>query len=63
MKILRKRDNVIISCYVDAEVKKTIEVLARKMGISLSEYLRRLVIDDLDKRSFFTSKLKEVTQK
>ncbi len=36
------------------------EALARSQGLTISEYVRRLVIEDLDKRSVFTAKLKEV---
>lgn len=59
MKSLRNVDNRVVSCYIASEIKKLIETLAKDMGISLSEYLRRLVLDDLDKRSIFTTQLKQ----
>lgn len=34
------------------------EKLAESQGITVSEYVRRLVIEDLDKRSIFTAILK-----
>lgn len=43
---------------VDVEIKDAVEKLARAKGISLSEYVRSLVLEDLDKRTFFTTKLK-----
>ena len=36
-----------------------VKKLAAIKGISMSEYVRSLVIEDLDKRTVFTSALKE----
>ncbi|MEM3697411.1 MAG: hypothetical protein QXZ02_03040 [Candidatus Bathyarchaeia archaeon] len=47
---------------VDAHIRKLVEALARSQGLTISEYVRRLVIEDLDKRSVFTAKLKEVAR-
>ena len=44
---------------VDEDIKKTVKRLADYQGISISEYVRQLIITDLDRRSVFTSKLKE----
>lgn len=49
----------IIGTRVSSEVRKTIERLSDSKGISISEYVRQLIISDLDKRSVFTTKLKE----
>jgi len=45
---------------VDGNIRRLVEALARSQGLTISEYMRRLVIEDLDKRSVFTAKLKEV---
>jgi len=47
-------------CRVDVEVKELVEKLAKAKGITISEYLRNLVLEDLDKRSVFTSILKQM---
>jgi len=43
---------------VDGNVRRLVERLAESQGITISEYVRRLVIEDLDKRSIFTAILK-----
>lgn len=40
-------------------LKSIVEKIAECQGTTVSEYLRRLIIEDLDKRSIFTVKLKE----
>lgn len=50
---------VLIWSRVDAKVKALVERLAFSKGISISEYLRQLVLEDLDKRAVFTTILKE----
>jgi antitoxin component of RelBE/YafQ-DinJ toxin-antitoxin module len=42
---------------VDVEVKKTVQRLADSMGVSTSEYVRALILKDLDGRSVFTIQL------
>lgn len=44
---------------VGVEVKEIVEKLARTKGISMSEYVRSLVLEDLDKRTVFTTILKQ----
>ena len=51
---------VMVWAYVDANVRELVEKLVESKGISISEYIRQLVIEDLDKRSIFTTKLKEI---
>ncbi|MEM1582852.1 MAG: hypothetical protein QXK89_10175 [Candidatus Bathyarchaeia archaeon] len=43
---------------VPQHVREIVEKLAASQGITIAEYLRKLVIEDLDKRSFFTAMLK-----
>ena len=56
------KKNVMVWAWVDKEVRELVEKIAQAKGISISEYVRQLVIDDLDKRSFFTTKLKETSR-
>jgi len=44
---------------VDGNIRDLVEKLAETKGITISEYVRSLVLEDLDRRSFFTTKLKE----
>lgn len=48
---------------VDGNVRKLVERLAESQGITISEYVRRLIIEDLDKRSIFTAILKHEVAK
>ena len=43
---------------VDMGVRDIVVKLAEAKGISLSEYVRGLILDDLDKRTIFTTMLK-----
>ena len=49
----------IIGTRISPAVRATLAKLALSKGISLSEYVRQLIIADLDKRSVFTSQLKK----
>ncbi len=44
---------------VDINIKEIVHKLVDCKGITISEYVRSLVIDDLDRRNVFTTKLKE----
>jgi antitoxin component of RelBE/YafQ-DinJ toxin-antitoxin module len=48
---------------VNADVKETVQRLADSMGVSISEYIRTLVLRDLDKRSVFTAQFKRSEDK
>jgi len=49
---------VLVWATVEPDIKRLVEKLANSKGISLSEYVRQLILTDLDSRSVFTSKLK-----
>ena len=44
---------------VGVDIRDMVRKLADLKGISMSEYVRSLVIEDLDKRTVFTTALKE----
>lgn len=44
---------------VDPEIKTLIDKIADAQGITISEYVRMLITADLDKRTFFTDKVKD----
>ncbi|MEM3641746.1 MAG: hypothetical protein QXH37_07500 [Candidatus Bathyarchaeia archaeon] len=48
---------------VESNIKQLIEKLAKIQGITISEYIRQLIIQDLDKRSVFTSILRQQTNR
>ena len=53
-------DKVLVWGWVDRNIKEMAQSLAKIQGISLSEYIRQLIIADLEKRNFITTKFKEV---
>ena len=50
---------VTIWARIDEPIKELAEKLASAKGFTLSEYVRQLIIDDLDSRTVFTTMLKE----
>jgi hypothetical protein len=48
--------------WVDADVRKYVEKLANAKGVSISEYVRSLVLSDLDDRTVFTTILKNAQE-
>ena len=55
MKTLKK----CLAAWVDPEIKYAADKLAKIQGVSSSEYIRNLILHDLDKRTIFTEALKE----
>lgn len=53
------KKSVMVWAWVDVEVRELVERLAELKGVSISEYVRSLVLADLDKRSLFTTRLKK----
>jgi hypothetical protein len=51
--------NTLVWAWVDKSIQALVRKMASNQGVSLSEYVRQLIIEDLDKRSVFTTKLKE----
>ena len=49
---------VLVGTWVSPDVKELCEKMAEVQGTSLSGYVRGLIISDLDKRTFFTTKVK-----
>jgi hypothetical protein len=59
MKYNTKNDHTMVWAYVERRVSTAVKTLSDGMGISVSEYVRRLILADLDSRSFFTTRFKE----
>lgn len=53
------KKSVMVWAWVNVEVRELVERLAELKGVSISEYVRSLVLADLDKRSLFTTRLKK----
>ena len=53
------KKSVMVWAWVDVEVRELVERLAELKGVSISEYVRSLVLADLDNRSLFTTRLKK----
>ena len=60
---LTEENKVMVGARIDPFVKELAEKIADSQGISLSEYIRKLIVEDLDKRTFFTTKVKEGLKK
>jgi hypothetical protein len=54
-----KENKTILSACVDKSIYACVQKIAQSMGVSLSEYVRRLIINDLDRRTVFTSALEQ----
>ncbi|MGD0028494.1 MAG: hypothetical protein ABSC91_06110 [Candidatus Bathyarchaeia archaeon] len=52
------KKSVMVWAWIDIEVREMVEKLAELKGVSISEYVRSLVLADLDSRSLFTTRLK-----
>jgi hypothetical protein len=52
---------VLVWASVESDIRRLVEKLAASKGVSISEYVRQLILSDLDRRSVFTSKLKAVS--
>ena len=48
----------LLGAWVSPEVKELVAKLSEAKGVSLSEYVRQLILKDLDSRTFFTDKVK-----
>jgi hypothetical protein len=53
------KKSVMVWAWVDIEIRELVEKLAELKGVSISEYVRSLVLADLDKRSLFTRRLRK----
>ena len=54
---MSKTENILV--WVTPEIKQLVEKISDAQGITVSEYIRNLVTADLDKRTFFTTQVKE----
>jgi len=54
-----KMSKTMLWARVDTDIRDMVKKLAAAKGISMSEYVRSLIIEDLDKRTVFTTALKE----
>lgn len=50
---------VMVWSRVDPEVKELAEKVSDAQGLTISEYIRMLITNDLDKRTFFTDQVKK----
>ena len=53
----------VVNFRLKTEIKKLVKQMANAQGVSISEYLRKLVINDLDQRNVFTDELKQKLQR
>ena len=53
------KGTVLVGAWVTPDIKELIEKMSEVQGTSISEYVRQLIIADLDKRTFFTNQVKK----
>ena len=53
-----KTEKTLIWAYVSRDIAALAEKVAAIKGVSVSEYVRTLILEDLDKRSLLTTRLK-----
>lgn len=51
---------VVLATRVTSEIQKAVENIASVLGLKPSEYLRRLILNDLEKRSITTSQIEKL---
>lgn len=51
---------VVLATRVTLEIQKAVENVASVLGLKPSEYLRRLILNDLEKRSITTSQIEKL---
>jgi len=54
-----RENKIIVSTYLERSLYSCLQRVAEALGVSVSEYIRRLVINDLEKRSALLSTLYE----
>jgi len=59
LEVTQSLSKTLIWAHVDEGVRRLVEKLAKAKGVTISEYVRSLVLADLDKRSLFTTQLKK----
>lgn len=52
----------ILATRVGSYIEKSVRMLIKSLDISISEYLRRLIMQDLDSRNLFDKELREVIE-
>ena len=52
----------IVWAWIDRDMKRFVKEIAEAHGISLSEYVRSLIIQDLEKRGFITVKIEKLKE-
>ena len=51
---------IVLATRVTSEIQRTVENVATVLGLKPSEYLRRLILDDLEKRSITTTQMEQM---
>jgi hypothetical protein len=52
----------ILATRVNDYINKSVRVLSEALGINISEYLRKLILHDLDAMKTFVDELKKTTE-
>jgi len=52
----------ILTLRIDGWVKNVIKRVAEELGLTPSEYIRRLIYEDLDRRSILTTRIQRIKE-
>ena len=54
-----KPQKTVVWAWVHSSIREAVERIAKAKGISISEYVRSLILEDLEKRNIINAVLKE----
>jgi len=55
---VEERDKVLVWAYIGADIREMVKVAD---GVSIPEYVRKLILEDLDPSSLITSTIKDLS--
>jgi len=56
---VEERDKVLVWAYIGADIREMLKKVAD--GVSISEYVRKLILEDLDPSSLIASTIKDLS--
>ena len=52
----------LVGAHLTEEQKRLVEMVAEAQGLSISEYLRLLILKDLEERNLLTTKIEKIKE-
>jgi len=54
--------DVLTATHLSRDIRRLVDEVAKAQGLTVSEYLRRLIIDDLERRSLISSRIEKIKE-